>query len=88
MVFFVVVAALPQISLRPMEDTITVIAGETTTIDCMVSNARPVPAIMWMLGKMKDHLNFIHNIFFVVWKLLKSFGMKHIFINYFIAVRF
>ncbi|XP_045027491.1 fasciclin-3 isoform X5 [Daphnia magna] len=46
----VTVLALPQISLRPMEDTITVIAGETTTIDCMVSNARPVPAIMWMLG--------------------------------------
>ncbi|XP_057374492.1 fasciclin-3-like isoform X6 [Daphnia carinata] len=46
----VTVLALPQISLRPMEETITVIAGETTTIDCLVSNARPVPAIMWMLG--------------------------------------
>lgn len=35
-----------------MEETITVIAGETTQIDCLVANARPVPAIMWMLGKM------------------------------------
>jgi hypothetical protein len=43
-------AALPQISLRPRDDPITVIAGESTQIDCMVADARPAPAIIWMLG--------------------------------------
>jgi hypothetical protein len=41
---------LPQISLRPRDDPITVIAGESSQIDCMVADARPAPAIIWMLG--------------------------------------
>lgn len=44
-------AALPQISLRPGQDPISVVAGETTQIDCSVAEARPAPAINWMLGK-------------------------------------
>lgn len=43
-------AALPQISLRPRDDPITVIAGESAQIDCMVADARPAPAINWVLG--------------------------------------
>ncbi|XP_046651705.1 fasciclin-3-like isoform X3 [Daphnia pulicaria] len=46
----VTVLALPQISLRPRDDPITVIAGENAQIDCMVADARPAPAITWVLG--------------------------------------
>lgn len=42
--------ALPQITLRPNADPITVIAGETSDIQCVVADARPTPAILWMIG--------------------------------------
>jgi hypothetical protein len=51
--FFFTFAALPQISLRPRDDPITVIAGENAQIDCMVADARPAPAITWVLGTEK-----------------------------------
>lgn len=43
--------ALPQIAIRPSDNPITVIAGETTDLNCIVGNARPSPAILWMIGK-------------------------------------
>jgi hypothetical protein len=51
--FLFIFAALPQISLRPRDDPITVIAGENAQIDCMVADARPAPAITWVLGTQK-----------------------------------
>jgi hypothetical protein len=51
--FLFIFAALPQISLRPRDDPITVIAGENAQIDCMVADARPAPAITWVLGTEK-----------------------------------
>lgn len=58
--YFFIFAALPQISLRPRDDPITVIAGENAQIDCMVADARPAPAITWVLGTQKNHfLSFL-----------------------------
>lgn len=46
----VTLLALPQIAIRPSDNPITVIAGETSDLNCIVGNARPAPAILWMIG--------------------------------------
>jgi len=46
----VTILSLPQIAIRPSDNPITVIAGETSDLNCIVGNARPAPAILWMIG--------------------------------------
>jgi len=46
----VTLLSLPQIQIRPSDNPITVIAGETSDLNCIVGNARPTPAILWMIG--------------------------------------
>ncbi len=65
-ILFFIFAALPQISLRPRDDPITVIAGENAQIDCMVADARPAPAITWVLGTQKNHFLFLFLLFFFI----------------------
>ena len=51
---FIIAIALPQIAIRPSDNPITVIAGETSDLNCIVGNARPAPAILWMIGKNRN----------------------------------
>ena len=85
--FYFFFAALPQISLRPRDDPITVIAGESAQIDCMVADARPAPAIIWMLG-----ITNFHQKFFFLFSYQDSWNnhfcqMTHIFLDHIYSIK-
>jgi len=41
---------LPNITLRPNAEPITVMAGQETEVSCLVEKARPAPGILWKIG--------------------------------------
>lgn len=42
--------APPVITLSPNREVLEVEAGDTVSVNCTVADARPMPAITWMLG--------------------------------------